>query len=148
MVIPSYNTAIIRDKEGKELKTFKGASSHFGNFINAVRSRKSAELHADILEGHLSSSLCHTANISYRLGKPHAPEEIRDAVKHNKDLAEMLGRMEEHLAANKVDLQKTPATLGAALKMDPKTERFTGNSEANQLLTREYRKPFVVPEMV
>ena len=113
-----------------------------------MRSRKPSDLHADILEGHLSSALCHTGNISYRLGKTHSPEEIREAVKGNKDLAEALGRMEEHLAANNVDLHKTPATLGAVLKMDPQTERFIGNRKANQMLTREYRKPFVVPKSV
>ncbi|MBW7997278.1 MAG: Gfo/Idh/MocA family oxidoreductase [Candidatus Glassbacteria bacterium] len=42
---------------------------HRRNFIDAVRSRKSTDLGADILEGHLSSSLCHLANISYRLGR-------------------------------------------------------------------------------
>src|SRR6202030_283629 len=104
------------------------------NFIDDVRSRKHTDLHADIQEGHLSSSLCHTANISYRLGKPHSPEQIREAVKDHKDLAEMLGRMEEHLAANKVDLTKSPATLGAVLNMDPKTERFLDNDHANQML--------------
>jgi predicted dehydrogenase len=148
MVIPDYKSARVLDKDGKEIKKFDGASSHFANFVKAVRSRKSSDLHADILEGHLSSSLCHTANISYRLGKPHSPEEIRDAIKDNKDLSEMLGRMEEHLAANKVDLKTTPAKLGATLTMDPKTEKFVGDAEANKLLTREYRKPFVVPEKV
>ena len=148
MVIPSYGTAIIYDKDGKEMKSFKGNSSHFANFIDAVRSRKHTDLRADIQEGHLSSSLCHTANISYRLGKTHSPDEIRDAIKDNKDLSEALGRMEEHLAANKVNLQNTPATLGAVLNMDPKSERFAGNAEANQLLTREYRGPYIVPENV
>jgi hypothetical protein len=38
--------------------------------------------------------------------------------------------------------------LGAALNMDPKSERFSENNEANQMLTRDYRKPFVVPEKV
>jgi len=146
VVIPSYSTATIMDKEGKEIKKFEGHTSHFANFVDAVRSRKHTDLKADILEGHLSSALCHTANISYRLGKPHSPEEIKDAVKDNTDLSEMLGRMEEHLAANKVDLSKTPATLGAVLNMDPKTERFKDNAAANHMLTREYRKPFVVPE--
>ena len=37
-----------------------------------------------------------------------------------------------------MDLKTTPATLGAVLKMDPKTERFIGNPEADKLLTREY----------
>ena len=69
-------------------------------------------------------------------------------MKNNPDLAESLGRMEEHLQANQVDSKRYPITLGADLKMDPQTERFTGNSKANKMLTREYRKPFVVPEKV
>ena len=148
MRISNYTSVTILDKNGTEIKKFSGSSSHFANFIDAVRSRKRTDLHADILEGHLSSALCHTGNISYRLGKTQSPEEIRDAVKSNKDLAEALGRMEQHLAANNVDLKKTPATLGAVLKMDPKTERFIGNAQADKLLTREYRAPFVVPKKV
>jgi predicted dehydrogenase len=148
MVIPGYTGAKILDKDGVEIKTFSGVSSHFANFIDAVRSRKSTDLHADILQGHLSSALCHTGNISYRLGKTQSPEQIREAVKSNKDLAEALGRMEQHLAANNVDLKQTPATLGAVLKMDPKAERFIGNRQANRLLTRDYRAPFIVPKKV
>jgi predicted dehydrogenase len=41
----------------------------FANFLHAVRSRKPADLQADILEAHYSAALCHLANISYRLGK-------------------------------------------------------------------------------
>jgi hypothetical protein len=148
MVIPGYTGAKILDTDGTEIKKFSGASSHFANFIDAVRSRKPTDLHADIVEGHLSSALCHTGNISYRLGKTQSPEETREAVKSNKDLAEALGRMEQHLSANNVDLKQTSATLGAVLKMDPKAERFIGNPQANQLLTREYRAPFVVPKKV
>jgi predicted dehydrogenase len=148
MLIPSYSDAIFYDKDGKKIKEFRGMKSHFQNFIDAVRSRKYTELKADVLEGHLSSALCHTGNISYRMGKTHSPEEIREAVKSDADLAESVGRMEEHLGDNKVDLHKTPATLGAVLKMDPKTERFLDHPGALRLLTREYRKPFVVPEEV
>ena len=114
----------------------------------SIRSRKSADLKAEVLEGHLSSALCHTGNISYRLGTQHTPEEIRDAVKATPDLAEALGRTEQHLEANNVDLHKTPAMLGAVLQMDPQSERFVGNHAANLLLAREYRQPFVVPKQV
>src|SRR5262249_43161021 len=62
MVISDYNGARIFDKSGQELKKFQAASSHFANFIDAVRSRKYTDLKADILEGHLSSALCHTGN--------------------------------------------------------------------------------------
>jgi len=148
LVIGSYEAATAMDTNDKVIKKFQGHSSHFANFIQAVRSRNPSELHADILEGHLSSALCHTGNISYRLGKQQSPQAIADAVKNDPDLAETLSRMEEHLGANQVDLHKTPATLGAVLKMDPAKERFTNNRKANQLLVRDYRPPFVVPENV
>jgi predicted dehydrogenase len=43
--------------------------NHFGNFIDCVRSRRWQDLHAEILEGHLSSTLCHLGNIACRLGR-------------------------------------------------------------------------------
>ncbi len=46
-----------------------GGGDHFGNFIEAVKARKPEMLNAEVLECHLSSSLCHLANISYRLGR-------------------------------------------------------------------------------
>jgi len=44
--------------------------NHFTNFIDCVRSRQWQHLNADILEGHLSTSLCHLGNISCRLKRP------------------------------------------------------------------------------
>jgi predicted dehydrogenase len=43
--------------------------SHFENFIDCVRSRKVQNLRAPIEDGHLSSTLCHLGNISYRVGR-------------------------------------------------------------------------------
>ena len=148
LVFPNYTTAIACDNDAKEIKRWQGADNHYANFIQAVRSRKQSDLKADILEGHLSAAICHTANISYQLGKVKSPDEIRDAVKNEKDVADALGRMDEHLAVNNVDLKKSPAALGVVLNMDPKSERFTNSSAANQMLTREYRKSYVVPEKV
>jgi hypothetical protein len=92
------------------MKEWKGAEDHYANFIKAVRSRKTADLHADILEGHLSSALCHTGNLSYRLGQPSSPEQIREALQDNTGLNEAFGRMTEHLAANGVDLTQDKLT--------------------------------------
>ncbi|MBP7950335.1 MAG: Gfo/Idh/MocA family oxidoreductase [Verrucomicrobiales bacterium] len=144
VVVPSYNDAIAYDKSGKEIKKWSGSEDHFANFIQAVQSRKHEDLHADILEGHLSSALCHTGNISHRLGKQQSPEEIQAAVKQDHDMGETFGRMLEHLEQNKVDAATDRITLGAALRMDPKTERFIGNEAANAMLTRKYREPFVI----
>ena len=146
ILVPDYNTAIAFDREGREIKKWSGSEDHFANFISAVKSRKSTDLHADILEGHLSSALCHTGNISYRLGQKKSREELDAALKSDAALTESFGRMTEHLAANHVDLTATPATLGMPLTMDPATETFPGNDAANALLTRPARAPFVVPE--
>ena len=148
ILVPDYSSAIAFDKEGKEIKKWSGSTDHFANFITAVRSRKSADLHADILDGHLSSALCHTGNISYRLGLKKSREELESAFKTDHALTESFGRMTEHLSQNKVDPAQEPLTLGMSLTMDPATERFTGNDAANTMLTREYRAPFVVPEIV
>src|SRR5262249_50382018 len=88
VVIPSYTQANAYDKEGKKIKSWNGSVSHFENFFKAVRSRKSSDLNADILEGHLSSALCHTGNISYRLGSKSSPDELREKLKGNADATE------------------------------------------------------------
>jgi hypothetical protein len=148
VTVPSYSAAAAYDKEGKQIGKWSGDEDHYANFIKAVRSRNRQDLHADILEGHLSSALCHTGNISYRLGANKHPDQIKEALRSDSALAEAFGRMAEHLAANGVDLASEPAKLGMPLKMDPKTERFFGQDEANALLSRNYRAPFVVPEKV
>jgi len=140
------------DNDGKKIRGFNARSDeeggHFGNFIRAVRSRKREDLNADILEGHLSSALCHTGNISYRLGRHANPDELQEALKQDAAAQETLARMEEHLAANDVDIKTTQLTLGPVLRMDPKAERFLDNPKANVLLTRNYRAHFIVPAKV
>ena len=148
VTVPSYSSATAYDREGKVIKTFKGSEGHHANWIKAIRSRQQSDLNADILEGHLSSALCHTGNISYRLGARKAPGEVKETIKGDASLAESFARMTEHLAANGVDLAKEPVTLGLPLKMDPKTERFLGNDQANELLSRPYRPSFVIPAKV
>lgn len=149
VTVPSYNAATAYDKDGKEIKKFGGSEGHHDNWLKAVRSRKIEDLNADILEGHLSSALCHTGNISCRLGAAKSPGEIKDAIKGDKGLAEAFDRMTEHLAVNNVDITKEQITLGVPLTMDPKTERFTGGpslAKANEMLTRPPRAGFAVPE--
>lgn len=148
VTVPNYSSAIAYDSNGKEIKKWSGATDHFANFIKAVRSRKKEDLHADILEGHLSSAMCHLGNISYRLGAQAAPDVIRQQIQSDRDATATLERMSTHLAANEVDLKLTKAMLGPVLRLDPKAERFLENDRANEMLTRQYRAPFVVPQEV
>ncbi len=90
---------------GPEIPNLDGPEiSHFQNFIDCVQSRKRDDLNCEVEQGHLSTALCHLANISFRIGRK--------------------------------------------LVFDPETETFPSDEEANRLLTRTYREPYVVPDEV
>jgi predicted dehydrogenase len=76
--------------------------THFENFIECVRSRKASNLKASLEDGHLSTTLCHLGNISYRVGR--------------------------------------------SVKFDGASERFVGDEQADTLLTRAYRAPYLLPD--
>ncbi len=149
MIVPSYTTARAVDKSGKTVKEFRGEDRHMQNFVDVVRSRRTADLYGPIEDGHVSSALCHLGNISHRLGQVTPEAEVREQVQSDATLTEANGRMMEHLEANNVDLGKTPLTFGMPLLVDAKAERLTGPDAArgNAMLTREYRAPFVVPTL-
>jgi predicted dehydrogenase len=147
VVCPDYLSGVAFDNDGKELTRFRGSASHFENFLKAVRSRKETDLNADILEGHLSSALCHLGNLSYRLGEPQT--SVKDSVFYNNiEGAEALSRMEKHLKDNNIELDKTQLRVGRKLKIDAGTESFVNDKEADALLTREYRQGFEVPSKI
>ncbi len=140
------------DNDNKKIKQFvgRGGTGHHENFIKAVRSRQRSDQNADIEVGHISAALCHMANTSYRLGKKMKPEEIKAALADNPEMLDSFNRMLEHLAANEVNLEKEPITMGPMLTMDPEKERYIGeySDMANMFLKRNYREPFAVPENV
>ena len=136
------------DLKGKKIKSVGGDSrgNHFRVFIDAVKANDRSKLSADVEEGHLSSALCHLGNISNRMGKKQ-PLSKDNPFGHNEAGNESFERMREHLASNKVG-GDAEVKVGPYLKFDTETERFTENEEANKMLTRKYRKPFVVPDRV
>jgi predicted dehydrogenase len=161
VVCPNYAGGVAYDKDGKERerfgwnaekKQFVGSDqNHFDNFVKAVRSRRHEDLNCDIAEGHLSASLCHLANISYRLGEER---EIAAAASAPGDKAvqEFGAGLVAHLKANKVDAA-TAGRFGPVLHIDPATEKFVGpktalTDKANALLFREYRKGFELKDVV
>ena len=78
------------------------------------------------------------------------PDEIKAALADNPEMLDSFNRMLEHLAANEVDLDKEPITMGPTLTMDAEKERYVGEygDLANMFIKRNYREPFVVPENV
>jgi len=149
VVTTEYFTATAYDRSGKVLKQFKGQDTHMQNFVDVVRSRKTAKLHGPVEEAHISSALCHLGNISHQMGRATLPNELREMVQGSPDLADACGRMTEHLAANRVDFKQTPLMMGVPLQVDPKSETFTGEfaKAAAPRLTRDYRAGFVVPKI-
>jgi Oxidoreductase family, C-terminal alpha/beta domain len=53
-----------------------------------------------------------------------------------------------HLSSGLAHLGNIAYRVGRVLTFDPVTEKFVGDSEADKLLTRSYRAPFVVPNLV
>ncbi|MBX7167829.1 MAG: Gfo/Idh/MocA family oxidoreductase [Pirellulales bacterium] len=145
LVMTDYSSGAAFDLDGKLVEKFDGGGDHFGNFIDCVLSRKQEDLHADILEGHLSSALCHLGNISYRLGQKMSPEDVKAQLSDNPELLDSFTRFSDHLTEDKVNLSETQIQCGPKLAFDAANEKFANNSQADAMLTREYRAPFVVP---
>ena len=124
MVTGSYFSATAHDRAGKVMREFKGEDRHMQNFIDVIRSRKTAELYGPIEQAHVSSALGHLGGISHALGRATPAGEIRERLKGDAPLAEAHGRMMEHLAANKVDPDQKRLPLGVTLTLDPAAEHF------------------------
>lgn len=151
LVMTSYSAGIAFDPEGKEIKRFEqgGDDFHYDNFISAVQSRDWKSLQAEIEDGHLSSALCHTANISLRLGKSGNVAQLEESLKElagPENCQATLERTLNHIADNQVDLESLAISVGPKLVMDPIAEVFPGNDAANAMLTRDYRAPYVIPK--
>ncbi len=126
-----------------------GPGDNFENFIHAVRTRKVEDLNADIAEGHLSAACCHLGNLSYRLGEQVAGTTRPDVLDRHEEIAKSWDKIAETVNGTiGRDLSQHTYQLGAMLNFDPKAEKFVGNAEADKLLTRPYRRPFIVPERV
>ncbi len=135
------------DNEGKEVKKFSGGGDHFVNFIEAVRSGRKEDLNAEVLEGHISTAITHTGNISYRLGVKASRKEMLTQVRDIPIFRDMLKRMLEHLKGNEIKVNARTVSLGPWLEIDRQNECFKDNERANRLVRGFYREPYVVPDL-
>ncbi|MCX8036942.1 MAG: Gfo/Idh/MocA family oxidoreductase [Candidatus Sumerlaeia bacterium] len=130
--------------------TLRGDDRHFRNFIEVMRSRKVEDLRADVEVGFYSCVPIHLANASYRLGEEVPFTTQPKVFEGNAAALETLERMAEHLKKNEVKLEETMLRVGPKLMFDAATEKFTGPlaDKANELITRKYRPPYLVPDKV
>lgn len=143
IVIPNYTEAIAFDNENRQLEKWSGGGDHFANFLEAVRANDQSRLYGPILEGHLSSALCHTGGVSHQLGRKVTVDELQTAIQSEGELFRAsVERLVDHLTANQIDLSQAAITLGAELKMDVASEQVTNHDRGQQMMSREYRKGF------
>ncbi len=126
-----------------------GPGDIFENFIHCMRTRKRRDLHANIVNAHLSSACCHLGNISYRLGQQVSGTTRPDVLDKHDQVAKSWETIQQTVKGTLgLDLSKHTYQLGPMLKFNPRKEQFVDNEDADKLLTRPYRAPFVVPENV
>jgi hypothetical protein len=143
------------DNAGKELRHFRGdnGKGHQANFLKAWQSRRVEDLNAPIAEGHVSSAVCHFANLSYRLGRPKALREVSAALGDSAPVSEGFPRLVKSLEGIEIDLDQSPFTLGPRLELDPTSGdvlkvEADGNDlqeQAERLGRGPYRQPYVMP---
>jgi predicted dehydrogenase len=139
----SLYRGIAWDRDGKQVAKFSGGGDHFVNFISAVRSGSRDALNAEVEVGHVSTAVCHTGNISYRVGEVAPAARQRAAVAEVPILADMYERFVKHLQANEIDVDS--ATLGPWLDVDRDREQFVDHDRANELVRGDYRDPYRLP---
>jgi hypothetical protein len=86
----SYKSFLGPQEEPGPAKHAKLSNEHFVNFIDCMRSRNAANLHAPIREGYLSTTLVHLANASYRLGRTIHFDPEKEVVINDPEATEML----------------------------------------------------------
>lgn len=71
------------------------------------------------------------------------------AAVRSRDASTLHGPVETaHVGSAIAHLGNIAFRLGRYLKFDPQAEKFVGDPEADQMLTRPYRAPYIVPEVV
>lgn len=125
---------------------------HRANFVRALQSRTVSEARAE--ECHLSSALCHVANMSYCLGREVANSRLTEAIRGSALTQETHGRVLDHLKANAVDVDHVPSVMGPLLKVDPQGLRVSGEdreidaaASRSPLFKRQGRDGFRIPAL-
>ena len=86
-----------------------------------------------------------TADAKTDSGQAHF-ENFVDAIRSRKS-DDLRAPLEEgHLSTTLCHLGNIAYRLGRSVKFDGARERFVGDDEADKLLTRKYRAPYVIPE--
>lgn len=144
--------AVAFDKDGKEIKSFKGSGGnelHQQNFINAVRSRNASFLNTEVQVGHDTTGWCNLANIAFRAGDTFSYGAAKEVSGDGGIWNSLLEETDKHLQSHNIKIESSEIKLSPMLTVDVESEQFVGDhaDQANAYLKREYRKGFEVPKL-
>ncbi|MEM7700210.1 MAG: Gfo/Idh/MocA family oxidoreductase, partial [Verrucomicrobiota bacterium] len=135
--------------EDGKTKTHKfpgdGGKAHQENFLAAVRSRSAEGLRSKLSEAERSSAVAHLANVSYLSGASAGQESVKEAIGDNEMLQTIFGEQSNQLAA--WGISDPVYRLGRKIEVDPATAEVTTEGADQRQIKRDYREPFVVPEL-
>jgi predicted dehydrogenase len=140
------------DTEGRVVKEFRGSGgngAHQQNFIDAVRQSDPSILNTDVQIGNDSTGWCNLANIAFRAGGAFSRAGVDAVPDSSGKWGELVSEMGQLLAAHGERIDGGEVQLSAMLTVDTDSGQFVGDyaETANQFLKREYRAPYVVPEI-
>ena len=150
--VTALTGATAYDFQGKRVRQFEsdGGVAHMDNFLQAIRKNAPSAVNAPPEVGHLSASVCHYGNISYRLGTRNAPGAPGDRLATFQVAAPLLENFQRHLRANDVDLAREPLVQGPWLFLNEQNDDIVHldpgdgqlHLQARYLLRETHRVPY------
>ncbi|NOY40539.1 MAG: Gfo/Idh/MocA family oxidoreductase [Planctomycetes bacterium] len=140
------------DVDGKLIRSFDGNGGdgiHQKNFIDALRAGNSNLLNTPVEMGFASTSWCNLANIATRASSPDEDSQVISKVFGEQAHQDALDFMHRVTQAHAVGSASKTPQLGTVLHYDTENDCFSGAQAdaGNQLLKRNDRAPFTVPEI-
>ena len=122
---------MLRDLQLRNFRCFEATAVEFGPGFTYIVGAN----------GRGKTTLLEAACVLLRLQSQRS-SSLAPAVRLGQRSFLLAGHVDEHL------LQFFSSFLRRKLAFDNATRKFTGDDEANRMLTRDYRAPYVVPDKV
>jgi hypothetical protein len=135
-------------EDGKtSIKKFPGdgGDGHQENFINAVRSRRNADIASRIRIAERSAAIAHLANLSYRTGKKIPVASMEELTAGNPILQDILSDQRKQLADWGITAPEY--NVGRIIDFDPVTTKVNTPDIDPTLIQRHCRPDFKFPDL-
>ncbi|PXA04421.1 dehydrogenase [Coraliomargarita sinensis] len=120
---------------------------HMLNFFDAVRSRRTQDLRAPLINSCKSAAIPHFANISLRTGEQVPLAKLPSVLPQTAEFADVIERQSKQLKNWNIDFEKTLCTVGSNVILNPATGDVSGPANAAAFNRPQFRKGFEVPEL-